>query len=142
MPGFYKGSAFHEHVELKCEKGTIKAGDWSEMGVLKAYSGGLWYRKNVNLSAEELSGNIFLDLGEVAASAEIHINGMKVGICLRKPFRIDITKFVKEGDNYFEILVYSTLANHYSTIPTPQMYRNSYEAGLIGPVKILWEEDN
>ena len=142
VSGFYGGSAFPEPLELKCEKGHIKTGDWSEMGVLKAYSGGLWYRKNVNLSEEELSGNIFLDLGEVAASAEIHINGKKVGICLRKPFRIDITKFVKEGDNYFEILVYSTLANHYSTIPTPQMYRKSYEAGLIGPVKILWEEGN
>ena len=43
-------------------------------------------------------------------------------------------KFVKEGDNYIEILVYSTLANHYSTIPTPSLYRQSYEAGLIGPV--------
>ena len=141
IAGCYGGSAFPEPVELKCEKGDIKTGDWSKMGVLKAYSGGLWYRKTVNLSEEKLSGNIFLDLGEVAASAEIHINGKKAGICLRKPFRLDITEFVKEGDNYFEILVYSTLVNHYSTIPTPPIYRQSYEAGLIGPVKLLWKED-
>lgn len=142
IAGFYGGSAFPEPVELNCEKGNITTGDWSKMGVLKAYSGGLWYRKNVNLSEKELSGNIYLDLGEVAASAEIHINGKKAGICLRKPFRVDITEFVKEGDNYFEILVYSTLVNHYSTIPTPNIYRQSYEAGLIGPVKLLWKEDN
>ncbi len=141
VSGYYGGSAFPEPVKLKCQTGNIKAGDWSEMGVLKAYSGGLWYRKNIGLSEEELSGKIFLDLGEVAASAEIHINGKKAGICLRKPFRLDITDFVKEGDNYFEILVYSTLVNHYSTIPTPRIYRQSYEAGLLGPVKILWEED-
>ncbi len=142
VAGFYGGSAFPEPVALECKKGRINTGDWSEMGVLKAYSGGLWYRKNVKLSEEELSGTILLDLGEVAASAEIHINGKKAGICLRKPFRLDITEFVKEGDNYFEILVYSTLVNHYSTIPTPPIYRQSYEAGLIGPVKLLWKEDH
>jgi hypothetical protein len=59
-----------------------------------------------------------------------------VGICLKKPFRLNIKDYVREGDNRFEILVYSTLANHYSTIPTPVYYKKSFTAGLIGPVKI------
>ena len=109
------------------------------MDVLKCYSGGLWYRKHIELSSKEISKNIFIELGIVAASAEVHINGKKVGTCMKKPFRLNIKDFVKEGDNYFEILVYSTLANHYYTIPTPQNYKGSFTAGLIGPVKIRYE---
>jgi hypothetical protein len=138
IAGYYGGSAFPEPVKINCEKGNIKTGDWSKMGVLKAYSGGLWYRKNIKLSREQIDSNIKLDLGEICATAEIHINGKFAGYCIHEPFEIDITEFVKEGDNYFEILVYSTLVNHYSTIPTPSIYRQSYEAGLIGPVRLVW----
>jgi len=138
MAGYYGGSAFPEPVKITCEKGNIKTGDWSKMGVLKAYSGGLWYRKNIKLDKEQIKLSIKLDLGELCATAEIHINGKFAGYCINKPFEIDITEFVKDGNNYFEILVYSTLANHYSTIPTPSIYRQSYEAGLIGPVKLVW----
>ena len=138
VAGYYGGSVFPEPVKLTCEKGNIKTGDWSGMGVLKAYSGGLWYRKSIRLDKEQINRNIKLDLGEICATAEIHINGKFAGYCIHKPFEVDITEFVKEGDNYFEILVYSTLANHYSTIPTPSIYRQSYEAGLIGPVKLVF----
>ena len=138
IPGYYGGSAFPEPARISCGKGAITTGDWSGMGVLKAYSGGLWYRKNLTLSREQLASNIKLDLGEICATAEIHINGKFAGYCTHQPFELDITEFVKEGDNHFEILVFSTLANHYSTIPTPSIYRQSYEAGLIGPVKLLW----
>jgi hypothetical protein len=93
------------------------------------------------LTGKEVSGNIALDLGDVVASAEVHINGKMAGICLKKPFRLDIKDYVKEGDNHFEILVYSTLANHYVTIPTPQEFKRSFDAGLIGPVKILSEKE-
>lgn len=44
---------------------------------------------------------------------------------------------MKEGNNKMEILVYSTLANHYQTIPTP--YRGDPKAGLLEPVNLLIE---
>jgi hypothetical protein len=141
IAGYYGGSAFPEPVKLYSQKGHIKAGDWSKMGVLKTYSGGLWYRKNIKLNKEQIKSNLKLDLGEICATAEIHINGRFAGYCINKPFEIDITEFVKEGDNYLEILVYSTLVNHYSTIPTPPIYKESFEAGLIGPVKLIWGKD-
>ena len=140
LPGYYYGRAFPEPLKLICGKGIIQTGDWSLTDVLKCYSGGLWYRKNISLTRKEISNDIFIDLGDLAASAELHINGKKVGICLKKPFRLDIKDYVKEGDNYFEILVYSTLANHYYTIPTPVYYKNTITAGLIGPVKISYAE--
>jgi hypothetical protein len=143
LPGYYKGRAFPEPLKLICGKGNIQTGDWSEKSdVLKCYSGGLWYRKKVKLSKKEIAGNIFIDLGEVVASAEVHINGKKAGMCMKKPFRLDIKDFVKEGENFIEILVYSTLANHYYTIPTPDIYKSSFRAGLVGPVKICYSAKN
>jgi hypothetical protein len=77
-----------------------------------------------------------LDLGEVVATAEVHINGHKAGVLVSPPWKVDITEFVKEGDNKIEVLVYNTLANHYLTIPS--LYKgNSLKSGLIGPVKII-----
>ena len=137
QPGEYGGSAFPEPVKLNCGAGVIKLGDWSKMGALKSYSGGMWYRKNIRLEKPQLSKELLLDLGEICATAEVHINGRQVGICMTKPFRLNISDYVKEGDNYLEILVYSTLSNHYTTIPTPKRYKQSFEAGLIGPVKLL-----
>jgi len=135
--GEYGGSAFPEPIKLNCGKGVIQTGDWSKMGVLKAYSGGMWYRKNIHLKKSQLSDELVLDLGEVCATAEVYINGKKAGLCITKPFNLMINDFVQEGNNYFEILIYSTLSNHYSTIPTPKIYKKSFKAGLIGPVKIL-----
>jgi hypothetical protein len=131
LPGYYEGRAFPEPLKLICGKGIIQTGDWSAMDVLKCYSGGLWYRKNISLSRKEIADDIYIDLGDLTASAELHINGKKVGTCLKKPFRLSIKDYVEEGDNYFEILVYSTLANHYYTIPTPVYYKKSFSAGLM-----------
>jgi hypothetical protein len=137
--GFYSGGAFPEPVKLHCGRGIIQTGDWSQLGVLKSYSGGMWYRKNIHLDETQLSEKLLLDLGEIRATAEVHINGKLAGICITKPFMLNISDYVKQGDNYLEILIYSTLSNHYSTIPTPEHYKQSFEAGLIGPVRILWE---
>lgn len=138
IPGYYSGRAFPEPLKFYCGKGEINTGDWSEYESLKTYSGGLWYRKNIRLKKDEIGENIFLDLGKVVSSAEVYINGKKAGVCLKDPFRLNISEYVKSGDNYFEVLVYSTLANHYYTIPTPEKYKSSFDAGLIGPVKILY----
>jgi len=70
----------------------------------------------------------------VAASAEVHINGHAAGIRVAPPWRLDISRFVRAGENRIEILVYNTLANHYLTIPT--RYHGTTRSGLLGPVTI------
>lgn len=110
----------------------MPAGDWAKAGVLETYSGGAWYRKSVSLTAEQAAQRVMLDLGRVVASAEVRVNGRPAGIKVSPPWKLDITKLVKTGDNRIEVLVCNTLANHYVTIPTH--YRGSTESGLIGPV--------
>jgi hypothetical protein len=134
--GSYAGAAFPEPVQFECGTGAIDAGDWSRIEGLSSYSGGAWYRKNITLSAEQIAHPVSLDLGEVSASAEVRVNGQRAGIRLAPPYRMDISKLVKSGQNRIEVLVYSALLNQYQTIPT--RYRRASPSGLLGPVQLVF----
>ena len=132
--GYYGGAALPEPIALDCGPGQMALGDWSQTGALADYSGGAWYRKTVTFAPEQARGRVMLDLGKVAATAEVLVNGQKAGIKVAPPWTLDVSELVKAGENRLEILVYNTLANHYATLPTH--YGGSLESGLIGPVTI------
>jgi hypothetical protein len=129
--GCYGGAALPEPITLDCGAGSFSAGDWSKNEGLASYSGGAWYRKTVSLPAGK---SFTLDLGNVAASAEVRVNGKPAGIRVSPPWAFDISNWAKPGENRIEVLVCNTLANHYCTVPTG--YRGSPVSGLLGPVQI------
>ena len=135
--GSYAGAALPEPVAFDCGPGMLGAGDWSRIEGLSSYSGGAFYRRTVRLGPEQLRGTVTLDLGKVSASAEVRVNGKTAGIKLAPPYRVDISKFVQSGGNRIEVLVYSSLTNHYQTIPT--RYRKPGPSGLLGPVRLVIE---
>ena len=102
------------------------------MLTLRYYSGGIRYRQSYELNNTAGAKQIMLKLGEVVATCEVTVNGQSAGVLISPPYELDITGLVKDGKNDIEVLVYSTLSNHYQTIPTP--YRGEPRAGLIGPV--------
>ena len=129
----YQGTAVvREPVTLKTSTGLMKSGDWSQEGALRYYSGGIRYRQSYELNNTAGAKQIMLKLGEVVATCEVTVNGQSAGVLISPPYELDITGLVKDGKNDIEVLVYSTLSNHYQTIPTP--YRGEPRAGLIGPV--------
>ena len=131
----YQGTGIiKEPVQLKTTQGLMSTGDWSEKGALHHYSGGMYYRTTYDLPENSTNKRFMLDLGEVVATCEVKINGKPAGILISPPYQADITPYLKEGKNDIEVLVYSTLSNHYQTIPTP--YRGIPKAGLIGPVRL------
>ena len=136
--GYQATLALCEPVTLQTAEGLMPAGDWSEIGALRFYSGGMNYVQQVNIPDNLYGRKAMLDLGDVVATCEVKVNGTSAGILLAPPFQIDITRLLKQGNNKIEILVYSTLANHYQTIPTP--YRGDPKAGLIGPVNLLFAQ--
>jgi hypothetical protein len=136
--GFYAGAAIPEPIELHCAPGEISLGDWSKGNGLESYSGGAWYRKAVELPAVQPGDAVSIDLGTVAASAEVHVNGHLAGIKVAPPWRLDISSLVKAGQNRIEVLVYNTLSNHYGTIPS--RYRGSPVSGLLGPARVTIEK--
>lgn len=137
--GYQGASIFPEPVRFKTTSGILETGDWSQQGALRYYSGGMYYKKTVQLPGND-RGKVVLDLGDVIATCEVKINGKSAGILISPPYRVDISSLVgKEEKVDIEVLVYSTLSNHYQTIPTP--YRGDPKAGLIGPVTILIQGD-
>lgn len=93
------------------------------------------YKQNVRLPKKCSDKKVLLDLGDVVATCEIKVNGHSAGILMSPPYKVEISQFLKESANEIEVLVYSTLANHYQTQPTP--YRGDPKAGLIGPISLL-----
>lgn len=61
----------------------------------------VWYRKTVDISAENLEGIVFLNFGAVDYEAKIYVNGKKAGYHKGgySSFRVDITEFLNVGEN-------------------------------------------
>lgn len=121
-----------EPIRLTCHEGRMPAGDWSLQGAMKYYSGGVRYNQTIRL--EHIAAKTVLDLGDVDATCEVWVNGKRVDVLLNPPYRLDVTYYLQQGDNQLSVLVYSSLANHYQSIPSP--YRGQPHAGLIGPVRM------
>ena len=134
-PGAYAGAAFPLPVTFECEEGRIPLGNWCEYG-LETYSGGAVYTTEVVLEKRHLEGKVLLDLGEVSATAEVHINGEQAGVRMGPPFCFDVTDLVVEGENRIRVKVVNSLANHMSTYPTNFVYEGQTVSGLLGPVTI------
>ncbi|NUQ65268.1 MAG: hypothetical protein HUU20_22605 [Pirellulales bacterium] len=132
--GVSGAAVFPDPIRLECGRGLTTPGDWSKTGALECYSGGAWYRKTVTLTSEQARGEVSLDLGKVVATAEVRVNDQIAGIRVAPPWRVDISKQIKPGENRIEVLVFNTLANHYLTLPT--RYRGELASGLLGPVTI------
>lgn len=89
--------------------------DWKENTNehIKYYSGTAIYRKSFSVDESFLKENqrYILDLGDVKIVAEVKLNGSSVGIDWMPPFELDITNFVKEGENHMEIAVTNQWSN-------------------------------
>ena len=126
-------AALASPVKIDCGEGRMEAGNWSDCGALKYFSGGIRYTKHTTI--ERKAATAVLDLGEVDATCEVSVNGGEPQVLIDPPYRLDIASYLHEGDNTISVLVYSSLSNHYQTTPSP--YRGEPHAGLIGPVSLF-----
>jgi hypothetical protein len=80
---------------------------------IKYFSGTAVYRKTIDIPAERFGENrsILLDLGSVKEIAEVRLNGQDLGILWKAPFRVDVTKAAKAGENELEVRVTNLWAN-------------------------------
>jgi hypothetical protein len=54
---------------------------------------------------------VILDLGKVQVIAEVKVNGQDLGILWKPPFRVDITREVKPGENQLQVEVVNLWPN-------------------------------
>lgn len=116
---------------------------------IKYFSGTATYSKKIKLLKKE-KGEYIFDLGEVKNLAEIIVNGKNIGILWKKPFKIDISTALKEGENVLEIKVTNLWVNRLIgdaqpdvkdkiTFTAQPFYKADaplLPAGLLGAVKL------
>jgi len=138
-PGIYGGAALPEPVRFDCGSGKIKLGNLANNESLRTYSGGMYYRKTLTVTAQQAAAKTsILDLGDLVSSAEVRLNGQTVGTKLTPPWKFDLSGKLHAGDNTLEVLIYNTLGNHYLT--TPSKYVGRTKSGLIGPVVLEFRD--
>ncbi|MDR3753443.1 MAG: glycosyl hydrolase [Terracidiphilus sp.] len=114
--------------------------DWSLDGELRGFSGRGVYTTMFTKPADA-SSRLILDLGTVRDVAEVTVNGRHAATLLMRPYQVDITEFVKPGENTLEIAVTNTLYNA-MTLRDPRAFHPGpvenpsglMSSGLIGPV--------
>jgi hypothetical protein len=120
---------------------------------VKYFSGTGTYTKTIQAPKEwfKEGTQLWLDLGIVQNLAEVIINGKSLGIVWKRPFRVDATKDLKQGDNTVEIKVTNLWVNRligdvqpgvktkitYTTMPFYQADSPLKPSGLLGPVQVL-----
>jgi len=127
--------------------------DWSTCTdtLVKYYSGTAVYRTVFQFKGDK-QAETWLDLGNVANIAEVKVNGVPCGIVWTPPYRVDISKALKKGNNEISIEVSNTWANRligdhrlpenkrvtWTTAPYKLSLEGKplLEAGLLGPVTI------
>ena len=125
--------------------------DWQNNDNLyiRYYSGTASYKKDIDITADQLAGEVWLNLGTVKSVAEVIVNGQDLGILWKTPFRINISDAVKEGQNSVEVKITNLWVNRligdqrgdagkftYTTQAFYQPTAPLKSSGLIGPVCI------
>ena len=136
--------------------------DWSkhEDEGIKYYSGAADYRKTFHIDfTPEDEEQYFLQLGSVrdVGIAEVRINGTDKGVVWTAPFRVGISKELREGENTLEIKVVNSWYNRVAgdqTYPDKKTYTSTNidlkhdfrgrpmdeitlePSGLLGPVTL------
>jgi hypothetical protein len=126
--------------------------DWtsSTNDSIKYYSGTAIYTKKINWN-KEVEKDLFLEFGEINNIAEISINGKDCGVLWTYPYRKNISKALKKGENTLTIKVTNTWANRligdeklpkenrltWTTAPYRLEETMMVKSGLLGEIKIL-----
>jgi hypothetical protein len=117
--------------------------DWSLDSELRGFSGRGVYSTTFASPNANSGGRTVLDLGNVRDVAEVKVNGKTVATLLLRPYRTDITDFVRPGENVLEITVTNALFNCMVLRDPRPFHPGSAEnpsgllsAGLIGPVQL------
>jgi hypothetical protein len=124
------------------ERALAELIDWSLDSELRGFSGRGVYTTTFTAAADARS-RLILDLGTVHDVAEVTVNGKHAATLLLRPYQVDITEFVKPGENTLEIAVTNTLYNA-MTLRDPRWFHPGpvenpsglMSGGLMGPVQL------
>ncbi|MFO8014022.1 MAG: glycosyl hydrolase [Phycisphaerae bacterium] len=122
---------------------------------VRHFSGIATYERTVDLPADLFADDrrLLLDLGGVGVTAEVHLNGRRLGIVWRPPYRLDVTGIARPGANRLRMAVANVWANRLigdrgksrdqrltrTCLPDGALPKGLVPSGLMGPVRIVTE---
>lgn len=145
---FPKGWGAPEYVSLG---GELKA--WKDLEMPtegKFFSGTVDYRATFRVLKVQDKCMYKLQLGDVERIAEVYINGEFVRTLWTSPYEVDITRFVRQGENEIKVKITNTWFNRLVyDANQPEAKRKTWvlkwpdknselkPSGLLGPVSIV-----
>ena len=128
--GTWKVEFIEGGPELPDEFETPILGSWTTLSDPRVarFSGTTRYSIDVRITSD---GNWLLDLGHVADSARVYINGHDAGSVFAPPHQLDLSRFLKAGNNTLAIEVTNLRQ------PSRDSKRVSLTSGLLGPVRLI-----
>lgn len=98
-------------VEAICEPvSSINSGDFVPQG-FPYFSGTMEYTREIDIPADFEGRRIVIKADPGTDVFEADVNGVEAGVCLWKPYELDITEFIKPGKNTITVRVVNTLIN-------------------------------
>lgn len=127
--------------------------DWTLLGDdrLKYHSGRAIYHRVFDFAKTTENRRVFLRLSGLHAAASLRINGQVAGAIWCSPWEIDVTDYLQEGQNAFEIQVVNQLSNRmigdlnlpedervtFATTPIVKPGDALLPAGITGSVELI-----
>jgi hypothetical protein len=152
---------------------------WTELEGRKFYSGEAEYSRSFTMErVPPASSHVLLDFGEgtpieddrppnangihalldapIREAAIVYVNGQRVGTLWHPPYRLDVSRFVRRGENRVEVRVFNTAINLLAGQP-PHDFKPLYAkygerfqmqdmenlqpipSGLFGPISLVEE---
>ncbi len=109
---------------------------------LSWYSGRVLYRTELDIVPAAQEQRWFLDLGGVQHYAEVWLNGRLVETLLWPPYRLEVTRHLKKGENELVLVVSNSIANRFAwDIWGTRGSGKPEPSGLLGPVRLLTAKD-
>lgn len=123
--------------------------DFDDPGI-KYFSGTAVYTGSFSFENKDSSSEYWLDLGDVHHMARVSLNGKDLGLLWKKPYKVNVTGIIAEGENKLEIKVINSWVNRligdeqpgvkdrvtYTAIKFYKAEDSLVPAGLLGPVQI------
>jgi hypothetical protein len=112
---------------------------WPDIPELRHFSGTAAYDVNVDLDRIPPGAPVILDLGDVRDIADIDVNGQAAGVAWKKPYRLEVTNFVRPGRNGIRVRVTNLWINAFLGMPPPDYSRLRARYGILFPDPSEWK---
>lgn len=135
---------------VKAERIDFDDNSWENIGLPHSFSipyfmskdfyvGYGWYRRHIELKKDDLNKRLFLEFDGVFQEAEVFVNGERAGSHIGgyTGFSVDITPFVRFGDNVIAVRV----NNLWNPKVAPRAGEHVFSGGIYRNVRLVKKEN-